>query len=223
MWAWRCGAALLLMGMGLTVSLAKDPDPWQPAVRGEGASQNVQRFTSRQVELVGRVSSYFNELPMLEGSFVQTNAEGKRQRGKFHFTRPGRFRFDFAPPARLVIVSNGKQLAIQDFGFNTEERKDLNETPFRVLLRKDVDLLRDAVIADVTEAGDLVTIGFTDASAPGSVKLMMSLKPIVQLKGWIVRDNQGLDTRVELTDLQPVTSIDPRLFDPATRLERTQW
>jgi outer membrane lipoprotein-sorting protein len=183
----------------------------------------MQRLTSRQIELVRRVNGYFNELPMLQGSFVQTGTDGKRRSGKVHFMRPGRFRFDFAPPARVVIISNGKQLAVQDYGLKTDDRKELSETPFRALLHKDVDLLRDAVVSDVSEADDVVMIGFTDASAAGSVKLLMQIKPVVRLKGWIVRDNQSLDTRVDLTDLQPVGSIDQRLFDPASKLERNDW
>jgi outer membrane lipoprotein-sorting protein len=222
--AWRSGCALLLMCMGFTGSLAKGPDPWEPTVRDQaGSSQNMQHLTSRQIELVRRVNGYFNELPMLQGSFVQTGTDGKRRSGKVHFMRPGRFRFDFAPPARVVIISNGKQLAVQDYGLKTDDRKELSETPFRALLHKDVDLLRDAVVSDVSEADDVVMIGFTDASAAGSVKLLMQIKPVVRLKGWIVRDNQSLDTRVDLTDLQPVGSIDQRLFDPASKLERNDW
>jgi hypothetical protein len=48
-------------------------------------------------------------------------------------------------------------------------------------------------------------------------------KPVIQLKGWITRDNQNLDTRVDLTEVQPVSSIDQRLFDPSARLERNRW
>jgi hypothetical protein len=44
----------------------------------------------------------------------------------------------------------------------------------------------------------------------------------MQLKGWIVRDNQSLETRVDLMDLKAVGRIGPRLFDPSARLER-RW
>ena len=124
----------------------------------------------------------------------------------------------------MVIISNGKSLAVQDHGLNTDDRKDLTQTPFRPLLRTDVDLLRDAHISDVRQADNTILIGFTDTDAgTGSVKLILGTKPVVQLKGWIVRDNQNLDTRVDLTEMQPIGSIDQRLFDPSSRLERKQW
>jgi hypothetical protein len=67
-------------------------------------------------------------------------------------------------------------------------------------------------------------IGFTDTSAEaGSMKLFLRSKPVIQLKGWITRDNQRLDTRIDLTEVQPVSSIDQRLFDPSSRLERNRW
>jgi outer membrane lipoprotein-sorting protein len=223
--AWRSGCAILLVCASVTSSFAESSNSWQAIVRGQsGPSEKGQRLTDRQVELVRRVDDYFNRLTMLQGSFIQISANGKQQRGKFHIMRPGRFRFDFAPPNRLVIISDGKYLSIQDYSLNTDDRKDLNQTPFRPLLRKEVDLMRDALISDVSEADDTLMIGFTDTSAEaGSIRLFLRTKPVVQLKGWITRDNQNLDTRVDLTEVQPVSSIDQRLFDPSSRLERNRW
>ena len=85
----------------------------------------------------------------LKGTFVQTSADNKRLRGKFYVKRPGRFRFDYTSPSQLVILSDGQYLAIQDLDLKTDDRVALDQTPFRVLLRKDVDLLRDARILEV--------------------------------------------------------------------------
>lgn len=222
---WRSACALVFVCASFTSSLAEGPNPWAGTVRGPlGSSEKAEHLTHRQIELVRRVNDYFNRLPVLQGSFTQTSASGKQQRGKFHFMRPGRFRFDFAPPTRVVIISDGKNLAVQDYGLNTDDRKDLTQTPFRPLLRTDVDLLRDAHISEVRQADDTILIGFTDTDAgTGSVKLMLGTEPVIQLKGWIIRDNQNLETRVDLTEVRPISSIDQRLFDPSSRLERNQW
>jgi len=221
----RPGCAILLVLASVTGSLAEGPNSWQAVVRGQpGSSGQAQRLTDRQVELVRRVDDYFNRLTMLQGSFIQVGADGKQQHGKFHMMRPGRLRFDFAPPNRLVIISDGKYLSIQDYSLNTDDRKDLNQTPFRPLLRTEVDLLRDTRVSDVSEADDTLVIAFTDTGAEaGSIRLLLRTKPVIQLKGWITRDNQNLDTRVDLTEVQPVSSIDQRLFDPSARLERNRW
>jgi hypothetical protein len=200
--AWRLACALVFACASFTV--VGRPQSLGGTVRGPlGSPESAERLTHRQVQLVRLVNDYFNQLPMLQGSFTQTSAEGKRQHGKFHIMRPGRFRFD---------------------GLNTDDRKDLNQTAFRPLVRPEVDLMRDALISDVSESDDSIMIGFTDTNAQsGSVKLFLGMKPVIQLKGWIIRDNQSLDTRVDLTEMQPVGRIDQRLFDLSSRLERNQW
>ena len=59
------------------------------------------------------MDAYFNQLKNLKGTFVQTSADNKRQRGKFHISRPGRFRFEFNLPSRVVIISDGTYIAIK--------------------------------------------------------------------------------------------------------------
>ena len=98
----------------------------------------ADRLSKQQVESVQKVSLYFNQLGGLKGSFVQTNADAKRERGKFYIKRPGLFRFDYALPSKLVIVSDGKYIAIQDRDIGTDDRWDLEYTPFRMLLRRNV-------------------------------------------------------------------------------------
>ena len=90
----------------------------------------------------------------MKGNFVQTSADNKRLRGKFFIKRPGQFRFEYNLPSRQIVISDGKYLAIQDFDLKTDDRWGLDQTPFRVLLRKDVDLLKDARILEVSETDD---------------------------------------------------------------------
>ena len=45
-------------------------------------------------------------------------------------------------------------MIIQDLDLKTDDRWGLDKTPFRVVLRKDVDLLRDASILEVGETDD---------------------------------------------------------------------
>jgi outer membrane lipoprotein-sorting protein len=148
------------------------------------------------------------------GAFVQIDAANKRMRGKFSVMRPGRFRFDYARPSRQIIVSDGENLAIQDLDLNNEDRVSLDQTPFRLLLRKDVNLLRDAKITEVQQADDLIVLGLQDKdpNAPGKIKLYLATKPSMELKEWVTTDAQGQDTRVELSGLQKADNLDANLF-----------
>ncbi len=180
-----------------------------PAKAGEGMT-----LDARQTELVHKVSGYFSDLDTLQGSFVQTSADNKRMKGKFYVKRPGRFRFDYARPSRQIVVSDGHYLAIQDLDLNNEDRVALDETPFRLLLRKDVDLVRDARIMEVQESEDLLVVGLVDKNpdTPGQIKLFMSTKPALELKEWVTKDAQGLDTRVQVSDLTKAAELDGELF-----------
>src|SRR6185503_14631251 len=66
------------------------------------ATQTTGEMSRQQIELIDKVSAYFNQMSSLTGEFVQTTAGGSRLRGRFYVKRPGRFRFDYARPSRLV-------------------------------------------------------------------------------------------------------------------------
>jgi outer membrane lipoprotein-sorting protein len=107
-------------------------------------------------------------------------------------------------------------MAIQDHDLKTDERWSLDKTPFRIVLKKDVDLLRDARILDVgeTDTRIYVTLQDKDPNTPGRLKLLLSKRAPVELKEWITTDSQGLDTHVELTEFVLADNLDPKLFVP---------
>lgn len=168
-----------------------------------------------QTGIVDKVGAYFSSLDTLQGRFVQTSADGKVMKGKFIMKKPGKFRFDYAKPSLQVIISDGKYLAIQDRDLNNEDRVELDQTPFRLLLRNEVNLARDARIVEVQDAGDTVTLGIEDKSpdTPGRIRLVFATKPAFELKEWLTKDAQGLDTRVEVQDLEKGTPVDDKQFE----------
>ena len=167
-----------------------------------------------QTEIVKKVSDYFGNLGSLKGAFVQTGSDKKRLKGKFYLKRPGKFRFDYALPSKQVIVSDGEYLAIQDLDLNNEDRVELDKTPFRLLLRKDVDLARDAIILEVQSADDLIVVALRDKSpdTPGTIKLFLSTAPALELKEWQSLDAQGQETQVQVTELVKGEELDAALF-----------
>lgn len=185
-------------------------------VDGWNAEKDARGITldAKQTETVQTVSKYFSDLKSLKGNFVQTQTNAKPMKGKFFVMRPGKFRFDYAAPSKQIIVSDGEYLAIQDLDLNNEDRVALDQTPFRLLLRKDVDLIRDALIVEVQQADDLIVLGIQDKSpdSPGRIKLFLSTKPSLDLKEWVTTDAQGIDTRIEVSDLVRSDTLDASLF-----------
>lgn len=185
---------------------------WSAAVAPTGTAGIT--LDEGQMETVRQVSNYFNSLTTLRGAFVQTTADQKKMKGKFALLRPGKFRFDYSPPSKQIIISDGQYLAIQDHDLNNEDRVSLDQTPFRLLLRKEVDLVRDAKIMEVQQADDLIVVGLQDKSpdTPGRIKLFLATKPELELKEWVTTDAQGLDTRVEITSVVKGEKLDAEQF-----------
>lgn len=207
--------ATLLGGAGAFAQAAANPaGAWDAKVAPEKAGTSGVALDEKQTELVKKVSGYFNDLKGLKGAFVQTGADKKRMRGKFYVKRPGKFRFDYALPSKQIIISDGEYLAIQDLDLNNEDRIALDQTPFRLLLRPDVDLLRDGRIVEAQEADDLMIVALQDKNpdTPGRIKLFLATKPELELKEWVTTDAQGLDTRVEVSELVKAEDLDANMF-----------
>jgi outer membrane lipoprotein-sorting protein len=196
-----------------TKPAAADTGGWVQEVAPANGITGIA-LDEKQTELVKTVSGFFADLKGLKGAFVQTGADKKKLKGKFFVKRPGKFRFDYALPSRQIIVSDGEYLAIQDLDLNNEDRVALDQTPFRLLLRKDVDLIRDARITEVQEADDLIVLGLQDKSpdTPGKIKIFLATKPALELKEWVTTDAQGLDTRVEVSETVKTEEIDENFF-----------
>lgn len=187
-------------------------DSWSAQVAGD--KKGAAKLSEADAATVAKVSDYFNSLKTLQGRFEQTGADNKVMKGKFKMQRPGKFRFDYARPSLQVVISDGRYLAIQDHDLGNEDRVALDQTPFRVLLRKDVNLLKDADIFEVQQTGDIILIGIKDKSpdTPGKIKLMFNTAPEMVLQEWITTDAQGLDTRVKVGNLKLNEDLDAKQF-----------
>jgi outer membrane lipoprotein-sorting protein len=191
--------------------------PWTGTVTKDAAASAAageQKLDAKQAAAVAKVNAYFNALNNMQGSFNQTDPDLKKSRGKFYMKRPGKFRFDYGAAAKKTIVSDGVYLAIQDPDVPTPETYELDNTPFRLLLKSDVDRAREARILDAQETDDVVSVTLQDRSpdVPGKIQLMMTKKSGVELKEWLITDMQGLETRVELSDINRSDEINATLF-----------
>lgn len=186
---------------------------WAAAQTGNSGAVEI-KLDPKQTAALKRISEYFDTLKNMKGTFAQTDPDKKRSRGRFYVQKPGKFRFDYGSPSRKIMASDGRLLRVKEPDQSNEDAVELDNTPFRMLLKKDVDLARDARILDVQESEDLIVVALQDRSpdAPGRVQLIFTKKPSLDLKEWVVRDPQGLETKVEVAELNKTDAIDPKLF-----------
>jgi outer membrane lipoprotein-sorting protein len=174
---------------------------WQAAV--EAAQAATPLIGAEQAKAVDRINAYFNNITNLQGSFEQIDSTNKRSTGRFYVQRPGKIRFDYAPPSGLRIVADGSSLAIEDSDLKTVEKYPIQSTPFRLLLADAVDLARDARIVGVESAEGTLAVSLEDKSgdAAGTIRLVFETGSDLQLKQWMITDAQGLTTRVVVNDV----------------------
>ena len=220
----RVSAGLSMIAMLVTVALPANAQKkpaanpvgagWDSKVKAEDAAGG-QTFTQEQSEAIQAVNTYFNALKNLQGRFDQLDPDKKKTRGKFFVHKPGKFRFDYARPSRKIVVSDGRFLAIQDLDLRNEDVYELDNTPFRILLRADVDLLRDARIIQVEHSPEAisVTLADKDPNAAGQLTVILTKQPETTLAGWITYDAQGLQTKVDVSELSRPEKLDTKIFE----------
>ncbi len=154
-----------------------------------------------------------NSVQRLQGRFVQNSPDGSRATGLFYLQRPGKLRFQYDPPAALLIVSDGRVVAMRDTELRTTERTPLASTPLNLILAPHIDLAHDARITRVTRSGEWLMITARDrtGAADGQIALHF-FGPDAELRSWDVLDAAGARTRITLSDLTRPETLDRRLF-----------
>ena len=164
---------------------------------------------------LAELSRYLNSLTTAQAAFTQTSADGSQAKGMLYIKRPGRARFEYAPPERSLVMVGGGQVAIFDSKSNQPpEQYPLRRTPLNVILAPKVDLAQANMVVGHEEVGDTTRVMAQDPENPeyGMIELVFTANPTV-LRQWILTDDLGSQTRVELADLQTGVDLSGFLFD----------
>lgn len=162
---------------------------------------------------LARANETLNAVARLQGRFVQTAPDGARAGGAFYLQRPGKLRFEYDPPATILIVSDGNVVALRDTALRTTDRTPLNSTPLNLILRNRIDLERQARIVRVSRQGEwmLVTARDRTGQTDGAITLQF-FGPDAELRSWDVVDLTGARTRITLSEVTQPASLDRALF-----------
>ena len=164
---------------------------------------------------LGAISEYLNGLTTVEADFTQINSDGSISTGKIFIKRPGRVRFEYAPPDRSLVIAGGQQVAIFDAKSNQPpEQYPLKRTPLNLILAENVDLGRAKMVVGHTEDGTSTRVRAQDPENPedGSIELVFTAGP-VELRQWVITDDLGAQTTVILGEMKKGGQLGARLFD----------
>jgi outer membrane lipoprotein-sorting protein len=187
---------------------------WLPPFFGGQKEGATTAFEPAQRAIVDKVSTYLSRVQVMSGDFAQIGPDGRQSKGQFYVQKPGRVRFDYDPPAKIDIISDGSMVIVRDRGLATQDLYSLSQTPLRYLLAERIDLLRDTNVTGIYADDTYVTIAVEEKQIlVGTSKLMMMFgAKDYQLKQWVVTDPQGYDTTIAISKVDTARKPDPALF-----------
>jgi outer membrane lipoprotein-sorting protein len=171
---------------------------------------------------LGDISAYLNSLTTAESDFTQVNADGSISTGKLFIKRPGRVRFEYAPPDDSLVMAGGGQVAIFDAKSNQPpEQYPLSRTPLNLILRESVDLSRARMVVGHDEVENATRVLAQDPDHPeyGTIQLVFTANP-VELRQWVISDDLGSQTTVILGEMRKGGDLPPSLFNITTEQDK---
>jgi outer membrane lipoprotein-sorting protein len=170
------------------------------------------------------LSRYFNGITTAEAGFTQVNADGTRATGTLYIRRPGRARFEYAPPEKSLVMAGGGQVAIFDARSNQPpEQYPLKRTPLNLILARNVDLTRAKMVVGHSEVDGTTRVIAQDPEKPeyGTIELVFTDNPVA-LREWIITDDTGSQTRVVLDAFRTGMQLSAFLFDITHEMRQRQ-
>jgi outer membrane lipoprotein-sorting protein len=179
-----------------------------PAAAGPADALDPEKLAA-----VEQVSTYFNKMRTMQGDFTQVGPKGHVSTGTFYIAKPGRLRFEYAPPNPFVVVADGTWVTIKNNAKETADQYPLAATPLRLVLADNVDLKKQAAILAVEKSDGVTTLTLEDKDkmVPGQLVLVFDTAKD-ELQQWVIVDGQGRRTTISLGSLMPGIDPDPRLF-----------
>jgi outer membrane lipoprotein-sorting protein len=170
-------------------------------------------ITAANTPEIARIEAYLNSFQSLRGDFLQIAADGGAAEGKWWLQRPGRVRFEYAPPVPILIVADGTDLVFHDRELGQIERLPILATPIGVLAREPIRFGDDVAVKSVAGAAGILRITVTDRHRPeaGELTIVFEDKPL-KLRQWLIKDARGETTSVQLLNIETNPMLSPELF-----------
>jgi outer membrane lipoprotein-sorting protein len=218
---WRSCLGAGLIALAVSPALADEAPLQLPSAKPAAAAAAIANSavpptiaTVDAATAIAHANAYFNRTTTIVGDFVQIGGDGRRSEGKIYVQKPGKLRFEYAKPATLEIVADGKSVAIRDRKLATQDLYFIWQTPLKFLLNAKIDLARDTKVLDVSSNQDSTSIVVEDTATLGGtsrIRLVFDSTTFA-LEQWSVIDPQGYETLVSLFNVNTTTKPDPSLF-----------
>ncbi len=168
------------------------------------------------------LSAYLNSLTTLQAEFTQVNADGSIGTGTLYIKRPGRARFEYAPPDKSLVIAGGSEVAIFDpKSSGPAQSYPLNRTPLSLILASKVNLGQAKMVVKHSESDGKTIVRAQDPAHPeyGTIDMVFTANPVA-LRQWVITDDSGSQTTVILGAVKLGGNLNSGLFNITVESER---
>jgi outer membrane lipoprotein-sorting protein len=179
----------------------------------QAASSSLAESTLK-ARSIARIEAYLSGVSTLKAHFTQVAPSGDISNGTFTLKRPGKMRWDYAPPSPILLVSDGKTFTYYDSELEQVNYIDVDDTLASFLARTDILLNSPAIaLSDFSAAAGVIRVTVTERAKPteGSLTLEFSDSPLL-LRSMKIADASGNVTQVQFENAQFGIPVADSLF-----------
>ena len=108
-------------------------------VVGFAAVAPAAEVTPDDEATLDRIEDYLDSITTLRAGFDQVAPDGALAAGRFFLRRPGRLRFEYAPPTPILVVADRVWLIFHDTELGQVDRLPLYSTLLGFLVRDEIE------------------------------------------------------------------------------------
>ena len=175
---------------------------------------NEKKIFAVDEKLLNQIENYLNEFNKISSQFIQSSSIGSQETGEILISKPGKLRIEYKKDNKLLIVADGKWLHYFDTDLNEIQSIIIQKSPAWILLKKNINLKNDFNIKKLEKKNGKITLTLVDKNFENieKIELIFSANPI-ELKKWIIIDNQEVETTVGLLNIKRKKKFNPKTFE----------
>ena len=157
------------------------------------------RASKSDAQLILRAEQSIKNISTLEAEFTQISSDGSYAIGKFYFRRPFQMRLEYNLEQPYNLITTRKWLIVDEPADKKVTNYPISETPLKLLLEEKFSLRGEEFSTKARTDNALVEIilGREDEELSGTLILLFDTDSM-NLRGWIIKDAMGVETKVTL-------------------------
>jgi chaperone LolA len=164
---------------------------------------------------IARVEAYLSALTSLKADFTQIAPDGSVTGGKFYLKRPGKMRWEYAPPSKILLISNGDTIVYYDGELEQVNYLSVDDTLAAFLTQPNIKLESAATrLVDFTSKDGVIRVSVAQKNKEkeGMLTLEFTASPL-KLRQLKMLDAGGNVTSIALQNAQTGMALSDDLFE----------